>query len=226
MGPLKPQVGSPSAELARETRQILKLKEDIAVSFWDLGQRLLRVRDRVLYTHDGFVSFEQYLSKGVSIPRTTAYRVMDLARNFSRVLARKHGQSKLVASIELSKATPEQDRPIDVLAYQIEVRGPDGKMQFKPFKDVTGQEIKLAAARIKRRLSKKPQVGSPPAISAQFAWQAEARRALRAIAPRAEFKIVTGKGRDPKIKLTLSKVPRSRLREALERLARALPEGT
>jgi len=224
-GPLKPQVGSPSAELARETRQILKLKEDIATSFWDLGQCLMTVHDRVLYTHEGFASFEQYLARGVSIPRTTAYRLMDLRRNFSRALARKHGQTKLIASIEFAKATPEQDRPIDVLAYQIEARGPDGKMQFKPFNDASGGEIKLAAARIRRRNSKKPKPVSEPGIFARPAWQTEALRSLRAIAPQAEFKISTGKGSDPKITLTLSNLPRSRLREALERLARAIPES-
>ena len=223
--PLKPQVGTPLAELARETRRILRLKEEISTRFWDLGQSLLRVHDRVLYTHDGFVSFEQYLSRGVSISKTTAYRLMDLSRNFSRALARKHGQTKLVASIELAKVTPEKDRPIDVLAYQIEVRGIDGKMQLKPFIEVSGQEIKRAAARIRRRLRKKQQLASAPAIFLQPTWQKEALRSLRAIAPRADFKISTGKGADPELTLTLSGLPRSRLREALERLAMSVPES-
>ncbi|MBN2498249.1 MAG: hypothetical protein JXR96_26900 [Deltaproteobacteria bacterium] len=221
--PLKPREPR-STELARETAKILALKEEIGIRFWDLGQCLLRVHDDVLYTQDGLESFEQYLEERVSMSRTSAYRLMDLARNFSRSLARKHGQAKLLAAIELAKATPEQDQPIDVLAYQIEVRGADGKMRPKPFEKASGQEIKRAAQRIRRRQSTKPQRVSQPSISVQLSWQTQALRALRAVAPRAMLEIRSGRGADPELSLTISGLPRSRLREALARLVRCVPE--
>ena len=76
--------------------------------------------------------------KGVRIAKSTAYRLMDLARNFSRFFARKHGQSKLLA---------------------------------------------------------------------------------------AKLSIQTGKGKDPKLTLSLSNIPQSKLRQALERIAQALPKS-
>lgn len=222
--PLKPQFGNQASELARETAKILRLKEEIGIRFWDLGQSLVRVHDRALYAQAGFESFEQYLGrKGVSIARTTAYRFMDLARNFTRNMARKHSQAKLLASIKLAKATPEQDRPIDVLAYQIEVRNADGKTQFKPFKDATGHEIKLAAQRINRRQANKPHLVPKPNLYPIPTWQKEAQRSLHAIAPKAALKIHTSHGTNPKVTLTLSDLPQSKLRQALLRLAQVVP---
>ncbi|MBN2497367.1 MAG: hypothetical protein JXR96_22440 [Deltaproteobacteria bacterium] len=218
--PLKPAKPDPSSDLAKETAEILRLKEEIGERFWDLGQCLLRVHDRALYTQAGFASFEQYLGKkGVDIGRSTAYRLMDLAKNFSRELARKHGQTKLLAAIELAAATPEVDRPVDVLAYQVETRK-DGKTVVKPFEDATSREIKIATQRI-QRVSQKPR--PLPGIQTKPAWQTEALRSLRAVAPKAKLAIRTGKGDDPLMSIELADIPRSRLREALARLARAVP---
>ena len=226
--PFKPQPVAPSKELSRETAKILRLKDEIGVRFWDLGQCLIRVHDQAIYAQGGFESFEQYLGrKGVGIGRSTAYRLMELARNFGRDIARKHGKTKLLASIDLAKATPEEDRPIDVLAYQIEVPNKNGKSQFKPFKDASSNEIKRAAQRINRQKAKKPHLVPMPHQYPKPAWQTEAQRSLRAIAPKAKLTIQTAKakGPDPEITMTLSGIPRSKLRAALIRLAQAAPES-
>ncbi|MBW2700215.1 MAG: hypothetical protein JRF33_05300 [Deltaproteobacteria bacterium] len=224
--PLKPQFGNQASELARETAKILRLKEEIGIRFWDLGQCLLRVHDRAIYAQAGFESFDQYLGrKGVSISRATAYRFMELARHFTRSMARKHSQAKLLASIKLAKATPEQDRPIDVLAYQIEVRDAKGKTQFKPFKDATGHEIKLAAQRINRRKANKPNWVTKPNLYPIPTWQKEAQRSLHAIAPKAALEIHTSHGTNPKVTLSLSDLPQSKLRQALIRLAQVVPKA-
>ncbi len=70
-------------------------------------------------------------------------------------------------------------------------------------------EIKLAANRIKRRHNPKPLLHKP-------AWHNAAKRALRKVSPRAKIEITTGPGTDPKIKLTLSGIPQSKLREAFK----------
>ena len=56
------------------------------------------------------------------------------------------------------------------------------------------------------------------------AWHAEALRAIRAIAPKAKLEIQVSKGKDPEIKLSLSGVPRSKIRSALSRLSERIPE--
>jgi len=221
--PMKPQPMKPVTELDRETKKILQLKEEIGQRFWELGQCLVRVHDRATYTQGGFDCFERYLGRrGVSISKTTAYRLMDVARNFSRFIARKHGQTKLLAAIELAKATPEEDKPVDVLAYQIEIRE-SGKVSNKTFTAASSREIKLAANRIKRKHKPKPMPHTDPLHFPKPTWKAGALRAIRAIAPKAKLEFTTGKGADPKIKLTLSGIPSSKLREALNRLAQVVP---
>ena len=217
--PIKPLPLAPSKGLNRETATILRLKEEVGERFWDLGQCLVRVHDRALYTQAGFDNFEQYLGRrGVNIHKSMAYRLMNLARNFSRFIARKHGQSKLLAAIELTKATPQDDQPIDVLAYQIEIRDKAGKTTSTPFEKASVREIKLAANRIRRRNNPKPLTLKP-------AWQTAAKRALRKVAPRAKIEITSAPGTDPKIKLTLSNIPQSKLRAALKNFAEFLPEA-
>ncbi|MBW2702913.1 MAG: hypothetical protein JRF33_18995 [Deltaproteobacteria bacterium] len=212
--PLKPMPTKPLTGLDRETQKILALKEEIGQRFWELGQCLIRVHDQRLYS-PGFDSFERYLGRrGVNISKPTAYRMMDVARNFSRFIARKHGQTKLLAAIDLTRATPEDDRPVDVLAYQIEVRE-SGKVSQKTFTKASSREIKLAANRIKRKYNPKPKPLKPT-------WQLQAQRAVRAIAPKAKLQIKMGAGRDPEVKLTLSGVPQSKLREALIRLTQVV----
>ncbi len=223
--PLKPQPMKPKTALDRETQKILQLKEEIAKRFWELGQCLIRVHDQQLFS-PGFTSFDRYLGrKGVHINRSTAYRLMDVARNFSRFIARKHGQTKLLAAIELAKATPEEDKPVDVLAYQIEVRE-SGQVSNKTFAKASSREIKLAANRIRRRnQALKPILQGGPRPFPKPAWQADALRALRKVAPKAKMELTHGKGKDPALKLTLSGIPRSKLRAALTSFASVVPEA-
>ncbi len=221
--PLKPQPMKPITALDRETQKILQLKEEIAQRFWELGQCLIRVHDQQLYS-PGFSSFDRYLGrKGVHLNRSTAYRLMDVARNFSRFIARKHGQTKLLAAIELAKATPEKDKPVDVLAYQIEVRE-SGQVSNKTFAKASSREIKLAANRIKRRNQAPKPLGEPRPFP-KPAWQADALRALRKVAPKAKMELTSGPGKNPALKLTLSGIPRSKLRAALTSFASVVPEA-
>ena len=81
-------------ELDRETSKILRLKEEISKNFWDLGASLCRVHDKKLYQATGYEFFEEYLAKELKIGRSTAYRLMELARNFMLSLCPKRICSK------------------------------------------------------------------------------------------------------------------------------------
>ena len=130
-------------------------------NLWDLGTSLCRVHDKKLYQISGY-NFDEYLAKEVKIGRSTAYRLMELARNFSRETAIKFGQTKLLGAIAYAKATPEQDRPVDVTRYEIEVKTPSGKKATKSFKNATSREIKRAADLLRRRLKPKEPAASFP----------------------------------------------------------------
>jgi hypothetical protein len=213
-------------ELDRETSKILRLKEQIAKNFWDLGACLCRVHDKKLYQATGYKFFEEYLAKEVKIGRSTAYRLMDLARNFSRETAIEFGQTKLLCAIDYAKATPEPDRPLDVTRYEIEVKTPSGKKVTKSFKQASTREIKRAAAQLFRQLKS----GGPPALDTlpqramagllsgktpKFRiapFLSRAREKLKAFSPRPKVTLtVTKKGDDPLVDLRLSNVHASKL---------------
>jgi len=137
-------------ELRRETENILRLKGEIAQKFWDIGKSLGRIAGKDLFEEDGYGSFEEYLRKEVKISSARAYRLIEMSNKFSRETAYKYGQDKIRGAIEYAKATQEKDRPYDVTRYEIEVRGPAGKITMKPFSEASGSEIKRAAAGLRR----------------------------------------------------------------------------
>jgi hypothetical protein len=222
-------------ELQRETRKILQLKTAIARNFWDLGNSLSKVNTRKLYLSAGHASFEEYLRKEAKIGRSTAYNLMELSRNFSRETASQFSQEKLLGAIAYAKATPEEDRPIDVTRYEFEVRTPSGRKTKKTFAKVSSKELKRAAASLRRR--KKPVAPIPiPSIAGLLsgkqpklkvaAFLSKAKEMLKEISPRPTVSLTTIKtGTDPMVELRLSGIRASRLLEALGLLAAAAGEA-
>ncbi len=115
---------SPLGEVERETKNILRLKVEIARTFWDLGKSLDRVNENELYLAAGCRSFEGYLRKEVKIGRSNAYRLIEMSRKFTKATALRHGQEKLMGMIEYAKATPEDDRRSSHRRGQVRDRGP------------------------------------------------------------------------------------------------------
>ena len=217
-------------ELRRETENILRLKGEIAQKFWDIGKSLGRIAEKDLFKEDGYGSFEEYLRKEVKISSARAYRLIEMSNKFSRETAYKYGQDKIRGAIEYAKATPEADRPFDVTRYEIEVRGPAGKITVKPFSEASGREIERAAARLRRRkerdLTRAPEPSSLfPAKEPRARLdmlQSRADDFLGTMSPRPRLELsVAGQGSDPVISLKLSNLPLSRLTEVLVYLAGA-----
>ncbi len=214
-------------ELERETEKILHLKTEISRNFWELGSSLVRVEDNELFRAAGYRTLEEYLRREVKVGRSTAYKVMKLARNFSKDTAQVFGQEKLLGAIAYAKATPEDERPIDVTRYEIEVRGPSGKMEKKPFEEASVKEIDRATDRLRR----KQRSVLSPAPAGRLLDTAEGRLSLllsRAdqffgtMNPRPRLELsIAKKGSDPVVSLKLSNLPWSRLTEVLVYLAGA-----
>lgn len=210
-------------ELAKETAKIIRLKNEVAKNFWELGKSLDNVKENQLHTEAGCASFEDYLKKEVKIGRSTAYRLIELARNFSKETAAAFGQEKLLGAIAYAKATPEQDRPLDVTSYEIEVRSPKGTVTIKPFNQATSNDIKKAAARLKRRkrisIERVAVTVREPQVKIGL-FRTQARSLIERLHPdaRIEFR-ATGLGADPLVSLQLEGLPVSRLQAALGALA-------
>jgi len=224
-------------ELERETKKILRLKGEVARSFWDLGDSLCRVQDKKLYQAKGYQTFEEYLEKGVKIGRTNAYQLMKLARNFSREIAIKYGKEKLLCAIDYAKATPEPDLPLDVTRYTIPAKNRAGKAIEKTFKQASVRDIKRAAALLKKKLKpQKPQASLPvPDLAALLsgktpkftikAFLPKARQKLKDLTPPPKLSAaITQKGEEPLVDLRLTGVRVSQLTEAFGLLAAAAVE--
>ena len=225
---------SPLGEVERETKNILRLKVEIARTFWDLGKSLDRVNENELYLAAGCRSFEGYLRKEVKIGRSNAYRLIEMSRKFTKATALRHGQEKLMGMIEYAKATPEDDRPIDVARYEIEVRSPSGKITTKPFKEATANELKRGASRLRRRekrlLSEATVQISPGAAKktreSMSLFLSNANQLLRKMQPRPCLEMsAVEQGADPTVSLKLSNLALSRLAEVFALLAQAAVLG-
>ncbi len=224
---------APPSELERETKKIFHLKTEIARNFWDLGKCLAKVNDKKLY-RSGYWTFEEYLRKKVKISKSFAYRLIEMSKKFTKATALRHGQEKLMGMIEYAKATPEDDRPIDVARYEIEVRSPSGKITTKPFKDTTANELKLAASRLRRREKRSPSSAtmqiSPGAAKKtrerMSRFLSNANQLLRKMQPRPRLEMsVVEQGADPSVSLKLSNLALSRLAEVFGLLAQAAVLG-
>ncbi|MBN2498986.1 MAG: DUF3102 domain-containing protein [Deltaproteobacteria bacterium] len=225
--PAKPEKLPDRAALDRHTQKILQLKKQIARGFWEIGRSLVEIDDQKLYRTAGYQSFSAYLREEVAFSRSTAYELMKIARNFSEQTALQYGQEKLLGAIALAKATPEDERPVDVTRYDVEVREPDGTLQLKPFSEASSNEIRTAADRIRRRQQirrvspqKLPTIAPSP-TSRVAAFLANARRSLAKLSPRPEIALeLTGQGTDPRCALEIRGLALSLLADVLSRLAR------
>jgi len=224
-------------ELDRETKKILRLKEELAKNFWDLGHSLCRVHDRKLYRAKGHHSFEDYLQAKVKISRSNAYQLMALAKNFSRETAIRYGKAKLLCAIDYARATPEPDLPLDVTRYTIPAKNRAGKKVEKTFKQASVRELKRAAALLRK--NPKPQPPIPPQLPSLAGllsgkrpklriapFLSKAREKLKQVSPRPTLSVTTTKkGQDPLVDLRLSRVQASDIMQVLSLLTAAACEA-
>jgi hypothetical protein len=134
------------AELKALTDEIGTYKSEIGRAIYEIGRRLARVYEDALWRSDGYANFEDYLTRGVSISRTTAYRFMRIARHFNAEIAKRYGVEKLEAAIRYLQATPAEERPGDLLAAEIRLRDESGRFTTFSLHEATAAQIREATA--------------------------------------------------------------------------------
>ena len=112
--------------LARVTAEIGRLKGLVGKGLYELGRLLDRVQQDELWREGGYVSFDGYVAEAVDLSRASAYRFMRIARHFNAEIANRYGAAKLEAAIRYLEVTPAEERPGDLMAAQIRVRGERG----------------------------------------------------------------------------------------------------
>jgi hypothetical protein len=111
-----------------------------------MGVRLREVRDAELWRAGGFESFQDYAERGVDVSRATAYKLMRVAREFNAPIAERYGVEKLDLGLRYLDVTPADERPGDLLATEIKLRGERGRWTTIPFHDAKTREIREAIA--------------------------------------------------------------------------------
>ncbi len=164
-------------------RDIRKLKGRIGQDVYALGELLCHIRDEQRYKEAGHRSFSQYLA-AVDISRSQASRLVDIYTHFSAEIARRYGIDKLEAGVAYLRATPEDERPGDLIAADLRLRDERGEELVKPFHEATADEIRAA-----RRLVEEAKDAARPISAGVRAWSA----GLEAFLPAAASRMRTGR---------------------------------
>lgn len=121
------------------------LKARIARDFWELGRRLMAMRDEGIHTALGYDRLDALFADRIGIAPTMAFKLIVVAEQLPRVEAVKLGQEKAYALVALARATPGVDSAAELAASDVEVAG-------KPLSQASLRELQaaVAAARPKR----------------------------------------------------------------------------
>lgn len=133
--------------------QIRESYAHAARNLWRTGRALAEVRDEELWRDAGFPGFDAWLQSTGLLGRSSAYKAMLIASEFSEDQAARFGTEKLAAGVRLLAATAKQEQPGDLLAGSVTIRNSDGTFDSLPFVQASPEQIHQAAAQLghKRR---------------------------------------------------------------------------
>lgn len=139
------------------TNEIHRLKGGVGRGMFEIGVRLARILDERLWEARGYENFEDYLERGVSFSRSTGYKLIRIARHFNAEIAERYGVEKLELGLRYLESTPERERPGDLVAADMRVRGTSGRFRSISFHEATPAQIRdaiglLAEGKSRRRL--------------------------------------------------------------------------
>jgi len=170
----------------------------VVESFYDIGVALTEIAKTKLYGADGHASLEAYLDAEKLLSPSQARKLIDIVKNIPREQALAVGQERAYALIALSRATPEPDSAVELIA-QGEVDGqPAAKAPVRAIKD---------AAKAQREKAPKT-----PAAKAKAKADAAIEKGVRAMLRAAGLPVTAvGIGKDS-VRVEL---PRAKLEKAL-----------
>ncbi|MDO9018770.1 MAG: hypothetical protein Q8S73_40755 [Deltaproteobacteria bacterium] len=170
----------------------------VVESFYDIGVALTEIAKTKLYAADGHASLEAYLDAEKLLSVSQARKLIDIVKNIPRDQALAVGQERAYALIALSRATPEPDSAVDLIA-QGEV---DGQPAAKaPVRAIT------AAARAQREKAPKT-----PAAKARRKTEVALERGLRALLRAAGLSVTAVRISKDAVRVEL---PRAKVEKAL-----------
>jgi hypothetical protein len=204
---------TPRQTLTRITRELVELKGRAGHAVYEMGVRLAQVRDEELWAAGRHANFEEYVEKEVAVSRSTAYKLMRVAREFNAQIAERYGVEKLELGLRYLDHTPAEERPGDLLAADLRVRSGRGRYVSVPFHRASVHEIREAIHLLQE--SSAAQRRAPASLRKQAEHLEEALPQAPAGASSGR-RVRLRRTRDGRVAVTFSAIPVDELEAFLE----------
>jgi hypothetical protein len=183
------------------TQEIRGLRSRAAGDLWQMGIKLAKIQRDSLWA-GSYESFEDYLAKAVSMSRSSAYDAIRVSAHFNEEIALRYGMDKVLAVIRWIEATPTEERPGDVFAAKIRVRGSKGRFLKVSLHQATAEQVREAVGLLKD--AKRGGQAIPQAVQARVA------RLNAALGGKRE-RVKVSRGRDGRLLASFTGIPMEEL---------------
>ncbi len=135
-------MASEGKERLREVvAQLRRLQSSIGRDIYEMGRLLFESRRDELHLVAGHRTFARWVEADLDLAMTTAYRAIDVYEHYSPTIAARYGPDKLAAGVAWIRATPEDERPGDLVAARLRLRGDGGRFVHKRFHEAKAVEV-------------------------------------------------------------------------------------
>lgn len=183
------------------TGRIAELKGSAALVLYELGVLLVEVDARSLWRAGDYTSFSNYLDRALDVSESTARRAMTVAQHFNAGMVARYGIDKLSAGLRYLALTHAVERPGDLVAAKLRLRGERGRFETVSFHEASSRQVREAIRVLETTRSR----GLPEET------QARAERLGRALAELGGGEVRVRRRRDGGFALSLRDIPMEQL---------------
>lgn len=119
--------------------RVQRLKAGVAQGFYEMGRCLAELFEKKLHAALGYVSFEALLDERGIMSSMQAYKLIEVAKHFSKLDAARLGPEKAYALVRHVVRTKQEDDPAEYLLEGFPIGG-----RRKPIDEVTARDIREA----------------------------------------------------------------------------------
>ena len=133
-------------ELRALERSIVEERGRAGRHAWNIGANLRRIQREELWRAGGYESFTDFLNRGIDCSRSSAYRYLRIAEHFNAEIAERYGIDKLRLALRYMALTPASERPGDIFAAQVRLRGKDGRFYSVSVHEASAAQLEAGIA--------------------------------------------------------------------------------
>jgi len=211
------QMPTDSQILDAMTEQIRLWSLGASVAFYRAGHALLDVRREERWKDGAYSSFSDYLRHGVGLPRSTAYRLMQVAETFGESIAATHSLEQLRGALDYLSAAdiPPSDQ---ALVTEILIPASEGEIRRR-LTDASPTQIRAAIEHLRAPPEPRPEIRVPVAVERAL------QKAVGEDRPSGGL-VSVRLGEDGEFLMSLHNIPMGRMKRFVRALARLRAAGS